>query len=878
MSDNMLIYKLKKNVTLKKLGVLFLGLLFMVTFLFVGGSLNPIVQFEDKNLEKVILENLNRTSGPIYRSELQKITHLDASNRSIESLEGIQYLIRLNELDLSLNSIKDYDNLRYLKRLSVLKARDNSIEDLKFLKPLKNIIKLDLRNNNIEEISDLKHLSRLAYLNLRDNNIKKISVISELERLVYLNLHSNHQIETIEPIKHLIHLEELILENISVGEEVTHLTYLVKLHRLNLENTDISCIEALRGLTYLRVLDLSYNRITSIDAIKEFTLLKKLNLRNNEVANIESLAFLVQLRYLNLHSNSEIESVESLRYLTNLETLIIRNISLTNQEHVFENLVNLNDLNVSDTNIQDTSVFNRLYQQGALQGEIRGIFLENSLKSPKFSIDAGFYSKKISIDLVNLNRSGTIYYTLDGSEPTTNSQMFENPIIITEKENQAKVVRAIVIDEKNKSDIATNTYFISETIDSRFTLPVISLSTNNDYLFSSSEGIYHNNNFNSRGRDWEKVISFEFFSSDGQREFVQDAGIRIHGGATRRYTQKSLRLYAREEYGGNQYFEYDFFENSPSKTSFQHFRFDELILRNAGNDWSTAMLRDPFTHILAESFSDLSTSAYLPTAVFINGRYWGLYNLREKYNANYLSRNYGIETSNYTILSNNAIFEDGDYNGRREYLSLRDSVADGNLSKDDDYNKIIQEMDISDYIDYLIIQTFIGNVDWPQNNILYWKSNSDTDESIHHDNKWRWMVWDTDFGFSRYTNWNGMENTGLPHHDMITWIFSEYNQRRNEAWPNVLTYHLQQNESFVNQFVTRYMYVLENHLQHDKTSRILEDLASKIENEMYFHIKRFPRNLVGIDSWINHIQKIENYLVLRPDYVRQHLKEYFEIE
>ncbi|PKK92717.1 MAG: hypothetical protein CVV61_08300, partial [Tenericutes bacterium HGW-Tenericutes-6] len=263
---------------------------------------------------------------------------------------------------------------------------------------------------------------------------------------------------------------------------------------------------------------------------------------------------------------------------------------------------------------------------------------EDLLQLPTFSHQGGFYETQFYLE-ISTDDSGIIYYTLDGSDPTIDSMRYNNPILIQKQYIQitgqgysmqndgtgqvidldptvplsmiksssfewkspsedifkATVVKAIVISDDQTSLVATQTYFVDENIYDKYTFPIISLSTDAKNLFSYETGInvpginydpfstetrFNNKtgNYYQEGDLWERDVYFEYFSSDGQLNFKQNAGIRIHGGLSRNYPIKSYRLYARDDYGQDM-FNYRFFEDKELNT------FKRIILRAGGQTY-----------------------------------------------------------------------------------------------------------------------------------------------------------------------------------------------------------------------------------------------------------------------------------------------------
>lgn len=287
------------------------GLFTVVGYLLIRQE-HETIEFSDPNLEVAIRSVINNPSGPITRNQVRTITVLDVANADIEYLGGIEALSSLRTLNLesnqiqdltplstlnnleslnlrnnaitslyaiNLNALSDLDNLRELNlrhnvlrpdaqnpnyairisdiriledftQLETLILRDNDIQDTSPLSSLTNLITLDISQNPIFDttLSALSRMHRLESLNIRETGVTHLDVLRNLTSLTYLNLHSNIDIETLEPIAHLINLDTLILQNVPVGEEIVYLSNLDNLSRLNLRNTGIDDVSIIVSL------------------------------------------------------------------------------------------------------------------------------------------------------------------------------------------------------------------------------------------------------------------------------------------------------------------------------------------------------------------------------------------------------------------------------------------------------------------------------------------------------------------------------------------------------------------------------------------------------------------------------------------------------
>ena len=277
-----------------------------------GGATVTIV---DANLHAVIADSLGKSrNASITRSEMATLTRIDAPNKGIRSLTGLEHATNLQRLSLgpeevnnefvNSNEISDLSPLTGLINLTYLSLWDNSISDISALSNLTNLTYLDLDGNSISDISALSNLTNLERLSLADNSISDISALSNLTNLPWLSLGGN-----------------------SISD-ISALSNLTNLERLSLADNSISDISALSNLTNLTWLFLAVNSISDISALSNLTNLPWLSLGGNSISDISALSNLTNLEYLSLWINS-ISDISALSNLTNLETLYLDGNSIS---------------------------------------------------------------------------------------------------------------------------------------------------------------------------------------------------------------------------------------------------------------------------------------------------------------------------------------------------------------------------------------------------------------------------------------------------------------------------------------------------------------------------------------------------------------------
>ncbi|TVR16503.1 MAG: T9SS C-terminal target domain-containing protein [Balneolaceae bacterium] len=516
---------------------------------------------------------------------------------------------------------------------------------------------------------------------------------------------------------------------------------------------------------------------------------------------------------------------------------------------------------------------------------------------PEFSHEGGFYDSAFGLILSHPDTSALIFFTTDGSVPTVESTLYSSPIELRDRSNEpnlismiptnriteggrvwrepagsirkGSVIRAIAVVDGVASEEVSHSYFIFDEGDDAYPLPVVSIITDNDHLFDDETGIYvpgiyyeegdgWSGNYYQRGEEWERPASFEFFEADGSLALKQNIGIRIHGGWTRRLPMKSLRLYARSDYGESR-FNYRMFENLEDN------RFNRFILRNSGNDFGNTMFMDAAAQSLIRHFN-VDTQEYRPVIVFLNGEYWGIHNVRERYDRRYLERVYGADPDNIDLLTGSQTVKEGDYENYEQLLSF---IRATDFSDDENYAELQTKIDIDNFLDYYSAQIYYGNTDWPQNNIDFWRSRVEYNPNapVGLDGRWRWLLYDVDRSLGLITDAS---------FDMIEWVTVERNLANNRTYPNLLLRSFLHNETFYTDFINRIADHLNTAFLPERVSQVIDSLKTPLNPVIEEHIDRWQNHL-SRGHWENRVRDMHEYAAERPGYLRFHIRQHFDV-
>lgn len=452
--------------------------------------------------------------------------------------------------------------------------------------------------------------------------------------------------------------------------------------------------------------------------------------------------------------------------------------------------------------------------------------------APRISTPGGVYRGEILVELF-FEKTDTITteirYTLDGSEPVEDSRLYQNPIEI----NQTGVLRFRAFRSGYMpSGIETHSYIIGKEV----VLPILSMVMDPDDLFGATSGIYVN--ASQHGRAWERPASIELFDTQGNRAFQENAGARIHGGASRERSPKhSFRLYFRPEYGASR-LHYRLFPDS--KIS----RINQLVLRGGFNDtWSydremqreTAILvSDQVVRNLQLDMGHLSCHGIF-VELYLNGKYWGIYNPSERVEDDMLAEYF--EEDEWTVVVDNEL-RDGD---QSLWLSLQRWIIQTDFTANDTLSRTQQVIDLENFTDYIILNVWVQNYDWPRHNWYIARENSPT-------GRWRFFCWDVEYSFGSGINgYQVNQNT--------------YNNAADQSQMpiGILFYKLTRNEEYRHYYWNRLQFHLNRTLSADHVHHRLNEQLRIVDPAIPGEAERW-----GIDKtyqdWLRAAQLAHDFI------------------
>ena len=439
--------------------------------------------------------------------------------------------------------------------------------------------------------------------------------------------------------------------------------------------------------------------------------------------------------------------------------------------------------------------------------------ISNCQDSITFSQESGFYPNEFELTLKSSDGS-SIYYTTDGSDPTKSNtaKEYTSPIKVkdrsdepniysdyAEDENSAisvsrgtgyqkppflvekcMVVRAVTKSGQGYGKVVNKSYFITTGQLAQYKdYTVVSLVTNPENLFDPDKGIYVTGtqyinwkksgsyspgksvwdpdnicNYFSRGSEWEREAHLSIFES-GKITLEQDIGIRIKGSSTRNMQQKNFNVFAKKKYGNDKIKSSTLFPKNVDINGKPITEYESISLRGISDE---ARARDQFSTRLIKDIKTQTTYDLKNGVLFLDGEFWGMYVLTEKFSQQFFESHYGIPKDDVMFIKEQDIKEgsDDDYT---KLINFMDLYSQKDLSDDKNYQEFCNVLDVDSLLDHYAINLYLATFDWPNHNFGLWRNNGNKiDGNDYSDGKWRFMTYDLDYTVGKtYADFGGVE-------------------------------------------------------------------------------------------------------------------------
>lgn len=536
-----------------------------------------------------------------------------------------------------------------------------------------------------------------------------------------------------------------------------------------------------------------------------------------------------------------------------------------------------------------------------------------TIEAPASNFEAGVYTSDIDLEIFHSDPEVQIYYTLNGSDPTTGDFLYTGPITLSNRNGDANSYATIPtnpsfsfphgnytesrannrgwlepLDEVYKvnvvrfrafkpgfapSDIITQTFMIDPAGSDKYSFPLVSIVVDSMDIFSDEEGYYvfgdlfdPPGNYEWKGSAWEKISHFEIFDLDGSLGYAQYARSRMHGGGSRQSTRKSFRLYG--ETGELKNFKYNFFEDSELK------KFKRILVKSGGHR-PDCFPRDDLGNMITDGL-DVDQQHFRHIIVFINGEYWGIHSIKERMDKYFIQNEYGIDDDNVTMLDQEYDVQDGHASDSLEMDMLEDFVVFNDMNDPANYAYVNERMDMDNYIDYMAAEIFLSNEDWVYSNVVIWKRTGGYDDSgiPGHDGRFRWATYDLDGAFGGSCREAYYTVNTLNAATIETGTFSSYSR---------LFRGLLESDEFKAAWINRMCDLTNSWFEPAVTKGHIDGIYASLTPEMMENVDRWrypslANNLTdraaetpSLDKWFEIQDKLHIFAERRPRKIKEHI-------
>lgn len=445
----------------------------------------------------------------------------------------------------------------------------------------------------------------------------------------------------------------------------------------------------------------------------------------------------------------------------------------------------------------------------------------SGIESPSASIESGIYAEAVT---VSLSGDGDIYYTLNGTTPTEASSRYEGPILI----DGVTTLRCLCVNEGRTSSVASYTYAVGVEHE----LPVLVLSIPQASL-TGDTGVLVN-----REKEYEHQATVTLIEN-GQEMFSIPCGFRLHGNDSRYCSKQNFQLRFRSDYGVGK-LEYQLFENSDID------EFNSLLLKGGSEDCYKAVMRDELATAIAADTS-LYTQSMKPVVLYLGGKYWGVYYIRERFSDDYVASHLNVSEESVDMCYSTYAYEQCGNN--EDFLALRQYCKNHDMSTEENFNYLASQIDVESLMDWYICRSYVGDNDLA--NIRRFRSSE-------ADGLWRWMYYDLDWSFC----FNGSS--------AFSDLIADANGDRTLMRAAIAS------EAGRDMFLTRCAALMNSVLNEDYISATVDAIVSQVDSEMVRDRERWNSSY---EYWESCVQEIRNFAAdgKRTKYFLQDLKSYFNL-
>lgn len=451
--------------------------------------------------------------------------------------------------------------------------------------------------------------------------------------------------------------------------------------------------------------------------------------------------------------------------------------------------------------------------------------------APEFSLESGFFTGTQILTLSATAPNAIIFYRVDGNSPNTSSAVYSTPIVL----NKTTIVKAFtVVPGMPSSKIKSKTFFIDEAFD----LPVIAISTDSLLLYDTISGLlqpgpnadpyppFYGANF---WADTQIEVHLQVFDKYKKEQLNQQCELQIHGGSMNRsQAMKSFRLLSKKKFEQDRFYA-RLIEDKPINA------YRKFVLRNGSSDFLKSQVREGLIHKTLIKNTHNDANGYEPCIVFINGKYYGLMEIREKIDEYYAEQNHGVDKDNVDVLADTNLVDIGDWVA---FDSVYRYVLHHDMKQQEYFNYVADRIDLNNMADYFITETYFDNNDWPSGNLRLWH------ERVPN-GKFRYIIFDLDASLGTFT-WSPYTLNML--HESLNYFTTEVPNKHCIIFKKLL-----ENETFKKYFINRYADLFNSAFSSGYLLSMLDTVKSNINTSIERHYTKWGKTYGEWDAEINNI-------------------------
>ena len=469
---------------------------------------------------------------------------------------------------------------------------------------------------------------------------------------------------------------------------------------------------------------------------------------------------------------------------------------------------------------------------------------------PSFSQSSGYYNAPFDLTLSSTDPNALIYYTTDGSKPDNTSNLYNGPFNIS----ATSVIKAVAYSTNGSvpsSFIDYHTFFINDT----HTIPILSVS-------GDSVAVLIEDGVRTLGSWWsgtphEPLGTIEWFDANGVLINKGSGEFNKHGNDSWAYDQRGFDFVMRDQFGYNHALQDKVFDTKSRD------KFQRIIVKCAANDnypfsygSSGAHIRDAYIHHLSQladlRLDERSTKSCI---LYLNGEYWGVYEMREKVDDHDFTDYYYDQDKNnlqYLKTWGNTWVEYGGAQAQTDWDNLKNYITTNSMANQANYQTVKSQYNTGSIIDYFLLNSYVVCGDWLNWNTAWWRGLDTAGEK----KKWRYTLWDMDNTFDHGTNYTGVPTMSVNADPCDPSSLSDPGgQGHIPIWNELLN-----NDDFFDDYLNRWQDLANGYLSCDTMIAILDSMINVIDPEMPRQIAKWGGTYT---EWQSNVQDVRDFINAR---------------